>query len=138
MTLDWGKLDELQGIRLVFSRIRWENDGTESRLRIATESNLDCIYEIRNKDTDAIDQAFDEETGRKNLCQKDFVFNCKNCKSKHDSSDEKQSNYYLKLISFCKIDNLYTDTREMDSPHFYHQPYYLKPRDISERLIRIN
>ena len=27
---------------------------------------------------------------------------------------------------------------EMHSPHFYHQPYYLKPRDIIERLIRMN
>ena len=26
----------------------------------------------------------------------------------------------------------------MHSPHFYHQPYYLKPRDIIERLIRMN
>ena len=66
MTLDWGKLDVQQGIRLVFSRIRWENDGTESRLRIATEGNLDCIYEIRNKDTGAIDQAYDEQKGSVN------------------------------------------------------------------------
>ena len=73
-------------------------------LRILTQNNLDCIFEM--------------------------------CTT--DPKDESMKSRYLKLISVSRIDNLYTDTYVLDSPHFYQEPYTLEPRDVSERLIRMN
>ena len=92
------------GLKLLFSRMRWEPDQNERRLRILTENNLDCIFEM----------------------------------SSTDPTDKDPKQRYLKLISVCKIDNLYTDTDNLDSHHFYHEPFTLKTRDVLERLIRMN
>ena len=82
MSLEWGDLDELQGIRLLFSRIRWENDPSDRRLRIATQGNLDCIYEIRSRESDKTDLNAHgrHQNSLLNCCLKEYV--CK-CKTKH-------------------------------------------------------
>mmetsp|Transcript_8563 Transcript_8563/g.10589 ORF Transcript_8563/g.10589 Transcript_8563/m.10589 type:complete len:124 (+) Transcript_8563:1841-2212(+) len=36
-----------------------------------------------------------------------------------DETDQDIEQRFLKLISVCKIDNLYTDFYRQDSPHFY-------------------
>lgn len=44
----------------------------------------------------------------------------------------------MKLISVSKIDNLLINRNKLDSPHLLSQPFALDPRDVLERLIRIN
>ena len=47
MTTEWAGIEEEKAIDLIFSRMRWEpDDMTESRLRIITQENIDCIFEI--------------------------------------------------------------------------------------------
>ena len=38
-----------KAIQIICSRMKWED---ERRLRIVNESNLDCLFEMRNKDPD--------------------------------------------------------------------------------------
>ena len=74
-----------------------------------TQNNLDCIFEIFGGGAD--------ETG------------------KVKSASKKP---YLKLISVCKVDNLHTDTTKVNSSHYYHDPFYLPPDYVTDRLIRMN
>ena len=53
-----------------------------------------------------------------------------------ESEDESERD--LELISVCKIDNLFTDSKKTDSPHFFHEPYPLESIHVTERLIRMN
>ena len=39
-----------KAIQIICSRIKWEDDPNEKRLRIVNESNLDCLFEMRNDD----------------------------------------------------------------------------------------
>ena len=55
-----------------------------------------------------------------------------------DPTISDRDKYSLKLISYCKIDNLYTDLRQQHPVHYYHQQDQLKPRHVIERLIRAN
>lgn len=44
-------MNDQEAINLVFSRMKWEDqDKNEKTLRIVTQSNLDCIFEIRTSD----------------------------------------------------------------------------------------
>ena len=45
---------------------------------------------------------------------------------------------YLKLISAVKIDNQHLNMDKIDAPHLIDQPTRLAPRDVLERLIRLN
>ena len=97
---EWEGLPDKAAIDLIFSRMTWFKDPKENKLRIITQANLDCIYEICE----------DPETGEP----------------------------FMKLISVCRIDNLHTDVDRADSPHYFKQPYTLKPNKVTERLIRLN
>mmetsp|Transcript_5949 Transcript_5949/g.7208 ORF Transcript_5949/g.7208 Transcript_5949/m.7208 type:complete len:108 (+) Transcript_5949:271-594(+) len=46
ITTEWRDVDQDIAIELIFSRMRWEPDNNENRLRIVTQNNLDCIFEI--------------------------------------------------------------------------------------------
>ena len=94
-------MQEKEALRMVFSRLRWQPDMSEKRIRILTPTNLDCIFEI----------------------------------SGDKSSDSKP---FLKLISVCKVDNLNTDIDELNSPHYFHDPYQIPTKNITDRLIRMN
>ena len=45
---------------------------------------------------------------------------------------------HLKLISVVKVDNLYENLVKLDSQHMFFQRLYLAPKDVLERLIRMN
>lgn len=50
MTTEYGDLSEYEAIDLIFSRMKWEPDEKERRIRICTSNNLDCIFEIQATD----------------------------------------------------------------------------------------
>ena len=86
---------------MVFSRIKWQPDDSENRLRILTPLNLDCIFEICGGDGTNVDP-------------------------------------YLKLISVAKVDNLHTDIDELDSGHYYFDPFLCPAMNVTDRLIRMS
>ena len=55
-----------------------------------------------------------------------------------DPTDCDMAKRYCKLISAVKIDNLHANTNHIDSPHLMMHPATLEPRDVLERLIRMN
>ena len=55
-----------------------------------------------------------------------------------DPTDCDMAKRYCKLISAVKIDNLHANTDHIDSPHLMMHPGTLEPRDVLERLIRMN
>ena len=44
---EWQGLSPTAAIDLVFSRMMWQNHKEERRIRIVTQANLDCIFEMR-------------------------------------------------------------------------------------------
>lgn len=55
-----------------------------------------------------------------------------------DPSDRDPTARYLHLLSAAKIDNLHENFEKLDSPHLLSDRTSLAPRDVLERLIRIN
>ena len=45
---------------------------------------------------------------------------------------------FLRLLSAVKIDNLYENQTNLDSEHMFLQRQFLEPKDVIERLMRIN
>ena len=39
-------LEDMEALKLIFSRIKWEYHKEDRMLRIATSSDLDCIFEM--------------------------------------------------------------------------------------------
>ena len=58
MTTEWAGIEDEKAIDLIFSRMKWEPDESERRIRICTSTNLDCIFEI--KATDAEDEQVED------------------------------------------------------------------------------
>lgn len=106
---EWPGLQNEEAIDMIFSRIKWESSDED-------ENDLKLRIATEN-----------------NL---DCIF--KICKSKNSRNLQESDRRYLKLISVCKIDNLYTDMNKQDSHHFFYEPFYVPPKDVVERLIRIN
>ena len=56
----------------------------------------------------------------------------------NDPENKDPNQRYLHLLSVVKLDNLHTDCQQIDSPHYFYQPYPLDTSKIVERLIRMN
>lgn len=54
---EWRDLNDVQAIDMIFSRMKWVNDESELRLRIVTQTNLDCVFEICSTDMEDKDQS---------------------------------------------------------------------------------
>ena len=57
ITTEWAGRQEEVALDLIFSRIKWEQHDNERRLRIVTQNNLDCIFEMRTTDQQDLDQS---------------------------------------------------------------------------------
>lgn len=56
INLEWKDRPDSVAIDLILSRMRWEPCDSETRLRIVTQNNLDCIFEIEG-DLETDDQS---------------------------------------------------------------------------------
>ena len=55
ITTEWAGRQLETALDLIFSRLKWEPDENERRLRIVTKNNLDCILEMRSYDDQDLD-----------------------------------------------------------------------------------
>ena len=55
-----------------------------------------------------------------------------------DPEDKSIASRYLHLLSSVKIDNLHENVEKLDCPHLLSDRLPLQPRDVLERLIRMN
>ena len=55
-----------------------------------------------------------------------------------DPTDSDPDKRYMKVVSVSKIDNLHTNKHRLNAVHLLHEPFTLEPRDVLERLIRVN